>query len=156
MEKTDQSVSGNDLGLTIVRVFDAPRELMFRMWSEKAHMTRWFGPDDSTIEDADMDFRVGGAWHSTLRSPSGNVHRMQGIYREIVANERIVFTHAWVQEEGGLGWETLVTVTFSDDGGKTKLTFQQGEFETMNARDMHVDGWTKTLNGLEAHLAKRD
>ncbi len=138
--------------LTIVRELDAPRELVFRMWAEPEHLRRWFGPKNFTIVDAGMEFRPGGPWHSHIRAASGGDHRMGGVYKEIRRPERIVFTHAWTDADGEPGLETLVTVTFEDIGGRTRLTFHQAAFETMSARDSHEDGWCECLDRLTAHL----
>jgi uncharacterized protein YndB with AHSA1/START domain len=101
------------------------------------------------------DIRPGGAYRIGIRSPKGEDHRMTGVYREIVAPERIVFTFAWEDAAGKPGHETLVTVTFADQGGKTALTFHQAIFETVSARDDHTKGWVSVLDRLETYLAKQ-
>ncbi|NKB58315.1 MAG: SRPBCC domain-containing protein [Alphaproteobacteria bacterium] len=140
--------------LTITRIFDAPRDLVFEMWSDSAHMKNWFGPTGMTILDAGTDFRVGGKWFSHLRTESGGEHKMGGVYREIVVLERIVFTHIWEGTDAHSGFETIVTVTLKDLGGKTELVFHQAAFETASASDSHEDGWNKCLDRLAAALAK--
>lgn len=138
--------------LQMTRIFDAPRYLVFRMWSEPEHMRNWCAPKGFTVPVCDGEFRVGGAWHSTMRAPDGKQHRLRGVYREIVANARLVFTHAWIGDDGKPGHETLVTVTFADHGNKTRMTFHQGAFDTVAARDGHEGGWMQCFEKLETYL----
>jgi uncharacterized protein YndB with AHSA1/START domain len=89
-----------------------------------------------------------------MRSPEGTNHWLRGVYREIVEPERLVFTYAWEDAEGNPGHEMLVTVTFADLGGKTKLTMHQAVFESFTARAEHQSGWTECLDRLAAYLAR--
>ncbi len=82
--------------LEIVRIFDAPRALVYAMWSTPAHLGKWSAPKGFTIPEARTDFREGGSWYAHMRSPDGEDHRVQGKYLEIVENARIVMTHAWL------------------------------------------------------------
>ena len=147
-----RSVQPEPIELTITRVIDAPRALVFRMWSEPEHMSRWCRPKDFAIADGALDFVAGGLWSSQIRGPDGKDYRMGGAYREIVENQRIVFTHRWIDEAGNPGLETTITVTLEDAGERTRLTFHQAVFETSAARDSHNEGWSETLDNLEAHL----
>lgn len=142
-----------DRELVVTRIFDAPRSLVFKMWAEPEHMSRWCVPRGFTAPSGGMDFRPGGVWHSHMRSPEGHDYRLRGVYREIVKNERIVFTHAWVDEGGRPGHETLVTVSFADHGKKTMLVFHQAVFESKASRDSHEGGWTECLDSLERYVA---
>lgn len=149
-----QTQATEEISLTLTRVFDAPRSLVYRMWSEPEHLAAWCYPKDFTVPEAQMDFRVGGVNSATLRSPGGEDYRMRSVYKEILPGERLVFTHCWLDEDGKPGHETLVTVTFEDAGagGKTRLTFHQTRFESEASRDSHAEGWGETLDHLEAHL----
>ena len=138
--------------LVITRTFDAPRELVFRAWSKPEHMVRWLGPKDWTAPSCTMDFRPGGAYRACIRSPEGNENWMRGVYREIVEPERLVFTFAW-EKEGEFGRENLVTITFSQQGEKTRMTFRQAFFETIENRDSHHGGWSSCFDRLEQFLA---
>ena len=138
--------------LTITRTLDAPRALVFRMWAEQEHMGQWFRPEGFTIPDAKIEFVPGGVLFCHMRSPEGSDHRMRGVYREIVPNERIVFTFSWVDEAGETDLETLVTVSFEDDGDGTKLTVHHVGFETADQRDSHHGGWTGCLGNLTSYL----
>jgi uncharacterized protein YndB with AHSA1/START domain len=138
--------------LVITRTFDAPRALVFKAWSAAEHMVRWLGPKDYTAPHCTMDFRVGGAYRACIRSAEGKEYWMRGIYREIVAPERIVFTFSW-EEEGERGRENLVTITFAEQGDKTRMTFRQAFFESVSERDSHHGGWTSCFDRLAQFLA---
>jgi uncharacterized protein YndB with AHSA1/START domain len=87
-----------------------------------------------------------------MRSPENTDHRLVGVFREIVAPERLVFTFAWEDEGGKLGPETLVTLTFAEQGAKTKLTLHQAVFESVTARDLHGEGWNGALDCLADYV----
>ena len=139
--------------LVITRIFDAPPRLVFKVWTEPEHLVHWWGPKGFTLPTCTMDFRPGGAYRFCMRSPEGVDHWLQGVYREIVEPERLVFTWAWVDAEGKPGHETLLTVTFEEHNGKTKLTLHQAVFESVTARDAHRGGWTSSLECLAEYLA---
>jgi uncharacterized protein YndB with AHSA1/START domain len=139
--------------LVITRTFDAPRELVFKAWTDPAVAKGWFGPKDHPATHMEMDVRPGGAWRGCLRSiDSGKELRLGGVFREIVAPERVVFTFAW-DEEGERGLETLVTLTFAEEGGKTRMTFRQAPFQSIEERDGHRGGWTSSFDRLEEYVA---
>src|SRR5712691_5788344 len=110
------AAEGRERELTITRVFDAPRDLVFAAWTQPERAARWWGPQGFTTISCDMDVRPGGVWRRCMRSPDGTEHRKCGVYREIVEPERLVFTYADEDSEGNPGHETLVTVTFADLG----------------------------------------
>jgi len=139
--------------LTITRVFDAPREVVFSAWTEAKQAAQWWGPQGFASISCDMDVRPGGAYRARMRSPEGKMHSRRGVYREVVAPERLVFTFAWEDTDGNLGHQTLVTVTFANRGGKTELTLHQALFETVEARDAHRRGWSSTLEHFAEYLA---
>lgn len=141
-----------ELALKITRVFDAPRDLVYRMWTEKHLMQRWSCPEGFTIPSSDADVRAGGSWSAHMRSPAGEDYRLRGVYREIDPGRRLVFTHAWLDEAGKPGPETLVTVSFADEGGKTRMDFVQTGFDSMSSRNGHEDGWLECLQKFEALL----
>jgi uncharacterized protein YndB with AHSA1/START domain len=140
--------------LVITRVLDAPRELVFQAWTEPEHLVHWSCPHGFTLTHCEGDLRPGGAWRSCMRSPEGRDLWLGGVYREIVAPERLVFTHAWDDAAGKPGHETVATVTLVDQGGKTKMTFRQAFFESVQQRDGHQEGWTECFERLAQHLAQ--
>jgi uncharacterized protein YndB with AHSA1/START domain len=151
---TSTAAATADRELVIARTFDAPRRLVFKAWSQPEMLARWWGPRGFTLPACQMDFRPGGAFRFRMRSPEGTDHRLQGVYREIVEPERLVFTWAWEDEAGRLGPETLVTLSFADRGGKTELTLRQGVFESVTARDQHHGGWSECLDRLAAYVVR--
>jgi uncharacterized protein YndB with AHSA1/START domain len=141
-----------DRALTITRTLDAPRALVFKIWSQPEHLARWWGPRGFTLPECKVDFRPGGSFFMLMRSPEGTEHRVRGVYREIAPPERIACSWAWEDAEGKLGHETLLTVSFAEAGTKTRLTLHQAVFESDSARDAHEDGWTTCLERLAAYV----
>jgi uncharacterized protein YndB with AHSA1/START domain len=139
--------------LVITRILDAPRNVVFQAWTEPGRAARWWGPQGFVTTYCDMDVRRGGAFRVCMRSPEGVDHWKQGVYREVVEPERLVFTFAWEDAEGKPGHETLVTVSFAEQGAKTRLTLHQAVFETVARRDEHQRGWTSTLQRFAEYLA---
>jgi uncharacterized protein YndB with AHSA1/START domain len=138
--------------LVITRIFDAPPSLVFKAWTEREHLIHWSAPHGFTITHSEGDLRPGGAWRACMRSPDGKDLWLGGVYREIVEPTRLVFTHAWDGEDGKRGHETLVTVTLADHRGKTKLTFRQAFFPSVEERDGHAGGWAECFDRLDDHL----
>jgi uncharacterized protein YndB with AHSA1/START domain len=154
----------------IVRTFDAPRDLVFRAWTETEHLTRWWGPKGMTVTDLTNDLRPGGMMHYALRMPGGGVMWGRWIYREIVPPERLSFVTSFSDPQGAVtrapffsgGWplEVLSTVTFEEHEGRTTVTMRavainalpseqktfEGNFDSMTM------GWGGSLDQLAAHL----
>jgi uncharacterized protein YndB with AHSA1/START domain len=143
-----------DRTLVISRLFNAPRSLVFKAWTEAERVALWWGPQGFTTRYCQMDIREGGAFRLCMRSPEGTEHWKRGVYREIVAPERIVFTFAWEDAAGTPGHETLVTVCFEAVGDKTRLTLQQEVFETAERCEEHRIGWTSCLQRFAEYLAE--
>jgi uncharacterized protein YndB with AHSA1/START domain len=152
--RTSAAAKTAERELVITRVFDAPPGLVFKAWTEPERLVRWWGPQGFTTPSCKMNVRPGGAFRLQMRAPDGTDHWLQGVYREIVEPERLVITWAWLDAEGKPGHETLVTVSFAEHGGKTKLTLHQAVFESVTARDAHQDGWTSCLGRLAEYLAR--
>lgn len=140
--------------LLITRAFDAPASVLFALWSEPEHMKRWMGPENFSCPEAEIDFRVGGAYRAMIKSAENGENWFGGVYREIVKNKRLVFTFTWDNDGPSAGVETLVTITFEERGGKTVQTFHQKPFQTIERRDSHVGGWTGAFDKLGAYAAK--
>ncbi|NJM92609.1 MAG: SRPBCC domain-containing protein [Rhodospirillaceae bacterium] len=99
------------------------------------------------------DVRAGGSFRFGTRSPENTEHWAHGTYREVTPPERLVFTTAWENSDGSPKHETVVTLTFAEQDGKTKLTLKQTLFESVTSRDLHRGGWSSTLDLLEDYLA---
>ncbi len=143
----------DDHALSISRVFDAPRSLVFKVWSSPEHLARWWGPKNFSVPSVTVDFRRNGKWRSCIRSPEGNDYWASGSYREIVTPSLLVLTFRW-EEDGAI--DTLVTVAFEDAGAGTRVTFQQAPFLTADERDSHADGWGECLDRLGRYLSEQD
>ena len=150
--KPSAATHPGDRALAISRVFNAPRSLVFEAWTRKEHLDKWCAPRGFTIPYSEGELRPGGAWRSVMRASDGTEHRLSGVYREIVQDELLVFTHGWEDEHGERGHETVVTVRFADQGGRTKLALHQASFETPEARDGHAGGWAECFDRLSDHL----
>lgn len=134
--------------LRISRVFNAPRDLVWRAWTDPAHARHWMGPRDHPAVAMEQDARVGGRWSLTLKGvEDGRVLKQGGVFREIRPREKVVYTLAW---EGDGGGDMLVTVTFKDEGaGKTRVDFRQQGLPSKAERDGHEAGWTSTFDRME-------
>jgi uncharacterized protein YndB with AHSA1/START domain len=160
MEEKKMAASGNpvmetaDRVLVITRIFDAPRELVFKAWTDADHLVRWMGPRGFKSTVIHSDARPGGAYRIHMLGPEGDDHWTQGIFREIVEPERLVMSGGWADAQGNpTSPETLLTLTFEEHAGKTKLTLHQAVFESLTARDAHRGGWNSSLDRLAEYLA---
>lgn len=142
-----------DLLLEITRTFDAPRALVFKVWSQPEHIVRWWGPEGCHLSNCEMDFRVGGSWRFCMSS-TGMDHWIHGTYEEIAPPERLSFTYV----NDADGHNMLVEIEFIDLGEKTEMLFRQQEFMNIGERDGHRYGWSSTFDLLSVYLetAKRE
>ncbi len=139
--------------LHLSRILRAPRERVFRAWTDPAQLVKWWGPKGFTVPAWAMDVRPGGAWRTTMRSPEGKDHIVSGVYREILPPSRLVFT--WGHEtEGERGHETVVTIELFEVPGGTRLELSQEVFESVTSRAQHQHGWSSCLDSLEQALAE--
>lgn len=141
-----------ELALTLTRTFDAPRALVWRAWTDPEQLMKWWGPEHHPATHLAMDVRPGGVWRNCLRSvETGNDLWHHGTFREVVPMERLVFTFTW-EEEGERGMENLVTITFADEGKKTRMTLHQTPFQSVAERDGHGEGWSSSFGRLGKYL----
>ncbi len=145
--------------LVITRVFDAPREVVFKMWIDEKHMAQWWGPEGFTNPVCKLDVRPGGAIRIDMRGPDGTVYPMTGSFQEIVKPERLVFTAEALDQHGTAVLEVLNRVTFVEKNGKTTLTLQaqvtRVTGEGLDYREGMEAGWTQSLERLTAEVAKQ-
>jgi uncharacterized protein YndB with AHSA1/START domain len=143
--------------VVITRIFDAPRELVFQAWTDPKHMAQWWGPKHFTSRVEQMDVRPGGVWRIVMCAPDGGEHPAQGVYREIVPPERLVFTNDAVDKDGNVIIAGFTTVTFADQKGKTKLTLEtRGVAKVAYAANYlkgMETGWTQSMERLAESLA---
>jgi uncharacterized protein YndB with AHSA1/START domain len=154
MTATD-ATPASDRELVLTRLIDAPREKLFKAWTNAELLKQWFAPLPWTTPSAQLDVRPGGASVITMRSPEGKDFPNSGVYLEVVPNERIVFTDAYTK-----AWEPsakpfmTVVLTFADEGGKTRYTARVLHW-TVADREAHEKmgfhtGWGKCADQLEA------
>ena len=136
--------------LTIRRRFNAAPEKVFNAWTDPEKVKRWMGPGAVEVLHADSDPRTGGHYRWVMKSPGGEEHDVSGIYREVIPNEKLVFTWTWKSTPER---ESLVTLTFKKDGDGTLMTLIHEQFFDDEARDRHKQGWTGAMEKLEAYLA---
>ena len=155
MAKAKQAETGTaDREIVITRVINAPRELVFKAFTDPKHIGEWWGPDGFTNTIHEMDVRPGGVWRYIMHGPDGTDYNNKVIFLEIQKPERLVYTHGDFENPELFH----VTVTFADQGGKTKLTMRS-LFPTRAARDEQlkfgaVEGGNQTLGRLEKYLAR--
>jgi uncharacterized protein YndB with AHSA1/START domain len=154
MSAIDNPLPVGERALVITRLINAPRELVFAAWTDPAHARHWWGPVNFPATHLEMDVRPGGRWRHCLTSiDDGRELWQHGVFREVVKPERLVFTFVW-EEDGERGLETLVTVTFADEGGKTRMVFRHAPFQSAAERDGHHGGWSSTFDRLTDYLAR--
>ena len=141
--------------LVIERVFDAPRDLVWRAFTDLKMARQWMGPRDHPSSSMEGDLRVGGKWRGVLRAADGSGDLGQGgEYREIEEPEKLVFTFKWDDRPNDPGRETVVTVLLEEKGDKTRMIFRQELFNTKANRDGHGYGWNSTFDRLAEFLEK--
>lgn len=146
-----ETVPESPVTLRLTRRFAAPREAVFRAWTEPDRLTQWFGPEGVNVRDVRIDLRPGGRYSLVMFETDGSTYPLSGEYREIAPPERLVFT--WVWERGDFaGIETLVTLELSEDKDGTLLTLIHERLPGERARALHEEGWTSTLVCLERGL----
>jgi uncharacterized protein YndB with AHSA1/START domain len=169
---TDAGAERKDFVMS--RVFDAPRELVWKAFTDVEHLKHWWGPKGFTVVKAQMDLRPGGIYHYAIKSPDGKTMWGKFVYRAIEPPSKLDFVNSFSDENGGITrhplqatWplEMLSTFTFDDLGnGKTRFTVrwatykateeEQKTFDSPQMRDGMTQGWGGTMDQLGAYLAK--
>lgn len=146
--------------MTITRIFNAPRKIVFKAWTDPKQMEQWWGPHRFTSSEGKMDLKPGGKWQIRMDSPELGFKDMwtKGVFKEIVEPEKLVFTTNGSAGNEEAGLEALATVTFEEYDGKTKLTLHvvvtklapswEGAFAGME------QGWSQSLEKLAALFTK--
>ncbi|AOP33101.1 ATPase [Leptospira tipperaryensis] len=160
MTNKDQTVNE----VVVTRIFDAPRELVFKAWTDPEHLVRWWGPKNFTSPACRNDFRVGGKYVFGMRSPEGQEFWSTGIYLEIVIPEKIVYSDSFADEKGNqvsashygitgeFPEETTVSLTFEEVGDKTKLTLKHIGLPTGEISEMTKASWNEMIDKLNESL----
>ena len=166
LDRLDAHLAEQTTGdVVLTRFFAAPREMVWRAWTEPEQLMQWWGPEHFTAPACTIDLRVGGRYHFCMRSPEGQEFWSTGVYREIVEPERLVCTDSFADAQGNIvpashygmpgDWPEalLVTVTLEDMNGGTKLTLRQAGIPAGEMRKMTAAGWNGSFDKLAASLA---
>ncbi len=154
MTKLDIVAPPGKQEIIITRTFDAPRALVFKAFTDPALIPKWWGPARLTTVVEKMDVRPGGIWRFVQHDAEGNEYAFHGVYHDIAAPERLVYTFEW---EGMPGHAMLETVTFEEHDGKTKVT-DTAVFQTVEDRDGMIEsgmegGATESMDRMAELLA---
>jgi uncharacterized protein YndB with AHSA1/START domain len=161
------AVPAAESGIVVTRRFDAPRALVFRAWTEPQQLMRWWAPQGCSTPHCTVDLRVGGLFHYCMRLSDGRDIWGRGLYREIVVPSRLVYVDAFADADGnpvppahygmsaGHPAESLVTVTFEEEGGGTRVTVRHSIPATVEERGGAEQGWNEMLERLAVELARR-
>ena len=143
------------LALHLERLLPAPPSLVFRMLAEPDLLAQWWGPKGFTAPRVDLDLRVGGAYRIAMQPPEGDLFFLSGEFRAVERATRLVYTFRWEPPDPE-DHETIVSVTLRDRHGSTALTVDQGSFATEGRLSLHEQGWTDSLDRLEALIRNRE
>lgn len=145
-----------DRQIVLTRLLNAPRELVFSVWTDSQHVAQWWGPTGFTTTTQEMDVRPGGVWRFIMHGPDGTDYKNKIVYLEVVKPERLVYKHAGEEETEAIKFH--VTVTFAERGGNTEITMKT-LFETAAEREHVVtqfgaiEGGKQTLERLASYVA---
>jgi len=142
-----------DRELVIERLIDAPRDFVFRTWIDPRMGLIWWGLPDAPATHVQIEFRVGGAWSGRQRKTDGRELRQKGVFREITPPERLVFTFVW-EDASGRGQESLVSIHFGEEAGRTRLTLNERPFRSREVRDANAVEWSHAIDRFVALLAR--
>lgn len=152
----DTSTALSETRLVLRRTFAAPIARVYDAWTNLEPLRAWFCPPEVTVEIRAFDFRVGGAYRMEM---SHGEHAeappfvVSGVYREIVARERLAFTWRWEEDRPEDEFDTLVTVEFHDRGASTELVLTHERLASDESRANHERGWNGTLDKLASYLS---
>lgn len=167
----DSAPHSGERELVITRSFDAPRDLVWKAFAESNRLAHWWGPKGFTMLAHALDFRLGGVFHYSMRSPDGQVMWGKFVYHDIQAPERLVFVNSFCDEAGNIirapfspAWplEIMNTVTFTEHEGKTTVTLRGGPINATeeehtaywNAQESMRQGFAGTFDQLADYLAE--
>jgi uncharacterized protein YndB with AHSA1/START domain len=136
--------------LTLQRRINTSPARIYSAWTEPSQIVKWMHPGNTDVIYVEMDVRVGGRFRLIMRAPDGEEHDVSGTFREVVRDEKLVYTWAWHSTPER---ESLVTLTLRRDDELTLLTLKHEQFFDETARDNHEGGWNQALDGLERHFA---
>lgn len=168
---TTNAAVADEQPFRITRTFDTPRALVWKAWTEREHLARWWGPKGFKVDIRSIDLRPDGVFHYGMLSANGQQHWGRFVYREIIAPERLVFVVSFADEKGVVtrnpwdaNWplQTLSTVTFTELEGKTTVTVEWVPLDATDiekktfyaGRESMRAGWTGTCDQLDEYLTR--
>ncbi len=141
--------------LRLERTFDASPEEVFDAWTNPEVLRRWWKTEaNQQVPVTEVDLRVGGSYRLAMEEPDGATHEVRGRYREVRRPERLVYSWAWVLEDGSEGHMSTVTVDFRAEGDRTTVVVEHTDLES-ESRERHGQGWTACLESLRSTIFAR-
>lgn len=137
--------------MQLTRWFPAPPELLWRFWTDPAHIVRWFGPEGAEGRTVEADLRIGGAWGIDFQA-YGGLRRVRGVYQELDEPHRLVSTWAWLDESDVKGAESQYVLELASEGDGARLTLTH-TLPTAELAEQHGKGWSGSMSSLAAHVA---
>ena len=134
--------------LTLRRTYKVARQRVFDAWTTPDIAATFFGPGDVKATEISMDVRPGGSYSITMVKPDGERLIARGVYREVLAPERLSMTWRWLEDDPADEHESLLTLEFNDLGGETELVLNHTQLASVASRDGHAEGWTAILDQL--------
>ena len=151
----------DDATLILTRMLKAPQELAFEVWTSADHIQQWMHPEPGmAVTLAIMDLRAGGKYRIQMQAPDGEFFTAVGMFKEVKAPERLVYTWDWEKDGSGAefgeveGKQSQVTVEFLNRGERTELVLTHSRFATVESRDNHANGWGKILESFAGSVEK--
>lgn len=143
--------------LVLERVFDAGRDLVWKVWTDPVHLAQWWGPGGFTNPRCDWNARTGGAIYIEMRGPDGTIYPMKGTFEEVEEPHRLVFVSSALDEKGAALFDVQTTVVFEDRQGKTAMKLRAQVVRSTPRAAQYLKGmemgWAQSLERLRQHLA---
>ena len=146
----DQKSHDNPLELKFSRTFETDPELVFNALTQPDLIKKWFGPHGYTCPVVEVDLRVGGTYHITMKPPEGEIIKLNGRYKMVNSPSALAYTWQWDEPEAK---ETIVKVLFKPSGDGTEVFVEQGEFADAESKEGHEQGWLASFDRLKDVLA---
>jgi uncharacterized protein YndB with AHSA1/START domain len=144
--------------VVLTRLFDAPRELLWKCWTEPGRLRQWWGPKGFTNPVCEVALRPGGFLNIDMKAPDGTVYPMKGVFQVVFPPDRLVFTSSALDKNGQPLFEVLTTAVFTDHGDKTLLTLETMVRHSTPEAAPHIagmgEGWRQSLERLTDYVTK--
>jgi uncharacterized protein YndB with AHSA1/START domain len=141
--------------IQLQRTFPAPREKVFRAWTEPEILKKWWGPKGVSTPVVEIDLRVGGKYRFGMQLPDEEIFYVSGVYREVQPPEKLVFTWRWERADMDFG-ESQVTIEFHEHGKGTEVTLSHENIPHAGARESHRQGWAEFFEKFAEIIARKE